>query len=84
MPGFERAIPEIKVYWEESFGSYERIDYGTGHELNFVAFLFCLRSLALVNVYHSTESFELVTKYVQKSEYLRDIDLSWKIITPSY
>ena len=40
--GFEKCIPEIKVYWEESFGHYERIDYGTGHELNFVAFLFCM------------------------------------------
>ena len=44
-PGFERAIPEIKVYWEESFGHYERIDYGTGHELNFIAFLFCMFKL---------------------------------------
>lgn len=43
-----------------------------------------LRSLALVNIYHSPESFELVTKYVQESEYLRDIDLSWSIIMPSY
>ena len=49
LPGFERAIPEIKVYWEESFGSYERIDYGTGHELNFVAFLFCLFKLGVYN-----------------------------------
>ena len=48
-PGFERSIPEIKVYWEESFGSYERIDYGTGHELNFVAFLFCLFKLGVFN-----------------------------------
>ena len=48
-PGFERAIPEIKVYWEESFGSYERIDYGTGHELNFIAFLFCLYKLGIYN-----------------------------------
>ena len=49
LPGFERAIPEIKVYWEESFGSYERIDYGTGHELNFIAFLFCLFKLGVYN-----------------------------------
>ena len=47
--GFDRAIPEIKVYWEESFGSYERIDYGTGHELNFIAFLFCLYKLGIYN-----------------------------------
>ena len=47
--GFDRCIPEIKVYWEESFGSYERIDYGTGHELNFVAFLFCLFKLGIYN-----------------------------------
>ena len=48
-PGFASAIPEIKVYWEESFGHYERIDYGTGHELNFVAFLFCMFKLGIYN-----------------------------------
>ena len=42
IPGFENAIPEIKTYLVDSFGSYERIDYGTGHELNFVVFLLCL------------------------------------------
>ncbi len=47
--GFAKAIPEIKVYWEESFGHLERIDYGTGHELNFVAFLFCLYKLGVFN-----------------------------------
>ena len=47
--GFSNAIPEIKVYWEESFGSYDRIDYGTGHELNFIAFLFCLFKLGIYN-----------------------------------
>ena len=49
VPGFERSIPEIKIYWEESFGSYERIDYGTGHELNFIAFLFCLYKMGIYN-----------------------------------
>lgn len=43
----KQAIPEVKTYLLESFGSYERIDYGTGHELNFVVFLFCLFKLGL-------------------------------------
>ena len=33
---------EMKEYLLESFGSYERIDYGTGHELNFIIFLYCM------------------------------------------
>ena len=32
----------------ESFGSHERIDYGTGHELNFVVFLFCLFKMGVL------------------------------------
>ncbi|XP_049887436.1 serine/threonine-protein phosphatase 2A activator-like [Pectinophora gossypiella] len=36
------AIPEIKVYLEESFGNATRIDYGTGHEMAFVMFLCCM------------------------------------------
>lgn len=44
---FERCVPELRVYWEESFGSYERIDYGTGHELNFVVFLLCLFKMGI-------------------------------------
>jgi serine/threonine-protein phosphatase 2A activator len=33
---------ELKVYLLGSFGSAQRLDYGTGHELSFVAFLGCL------------------------------------------
>lgn len=42
LPGFDKAIPEISVYLSESFGEHTRVDYGTGHELNFVAFLYCM------------------------------------------
>ena len=35
----ETARAELAVYLSESFGSATRIDYGSGHELSFVAFL---------------------------------------------
>lgn len=38
-------INEISSYFENSFGSSIRIDYGTGHELSFLAFLCCCEKL---------------------------------------
>ncbi|KAJ1921360.1 Serine/threonine-protein phosphatase 2A activator 2 [Mycoemilia scoparia] len=43
------AIPEVSKYLVDSFGSRQRIDYGTGHELNFLAFLLCLKKLNVVD-----------------------------------
>jgi len=43
-----KALPELREYFMDSFGSYERIDYGTGHEMNFVAFIYCLYKLGLI------------------------------------
>jgi len=47
---FARAVPELKEYLIDSFGSYERIDYGTGHELNFYVFLYCLCKIGIYSV----------------------------------
>jgi serine/threonine-protein phosphatase 2A activator len=58
--GFSKAVPEIKTYLLESFGSYERLDYGTGHELNFVVFLLCLFKLQV----YKPEDFEAVINKV--------------------
>ncbi|KAJ2816659.1 Serine/threonine-protein phosphatase 2A activator 2, partial [Coemansia erecta] len=41
-------IEEVATYVKESFGNRRRIDYGTGHELNFLAFLLCLHKLEIV------------------------------------
>jgi serine/threonine-protein phosphatase 2A activator len=42
------AIQEVEVYLTRSFGDWKRIDYGTGHEANFIAFLLCLYKLDVV------------------------------------
>lgn len=39
---FEEVMDEVAGYFSESFGNSTRIDYGTGHELAFIAFLACL------------------------------------------
>lgn len=35
----EENASELRQYLEDSFGNKQRIDYGTGHELNFIIFL---------------------------------------------
>ncbi|XKL68065.1 hypothetical protein PGB90_003556 [Kerria lacca] len=39
---YHKAIIEIADYLVESFGNATRIDYGTGHEMSFCMFLYCL------------------------------------------
>ncbi|KAF4974611.1 hypothetical protein FZEAL_8496 [Fusarium zealandicum] len=43
--GEGQAMEEVSSYLLGSFGSVQRLDYGTGHELSFVAFLGCLWKL---------------------------------------
>ncbi len=41
----KESIIELKTYLVESWGNRTRIDYGSGHELNFLSFLLCLNKL---------------------------------------
>ncbi|KAJ0181354.1 hypothetical protein K1T71_003439 [Dendrolimus kikuchii] len=59
------AIPEIKVYLEESFGNATRIDYGTGHEMAFVMFLCCLYKIGDLKEEDNVATvFLIFTKYL--------------------
>ena len=42
------AAKEIAAYFREGWGNKTRIDYGTGHETCFMAWLFCLMKLGLI------------------------------------
>lgn len=57
--GFEG---ELKTYLLGSFGSAQRLDYGTGHELSFVAFLACLWK---VNAFEDGEERAIVVGVIQ-------------------
>ncbi|TNJ27908.1 putative Phosphotyrosyl phosphatase activator protein [Giardia muris] len=49
---YQEATIEIDVYFLDMFGSEQRLDYGTGHELNFVCWVF---SFARLQVLESKE-----------------------------
>ncbi|KAJ3112604.1 Serine/threonine-protein phosphatase 2A activator 2 [Phlyctochytrium bullatum] len=45
----KEAAVEVSAYLLHSFGNRKRIDYGTGHEAHFAAFLLCLEKLNLIS-----------------------------------
>lgn len=59
---FHRAIPEISIYLIEGFGNSTRIDYGTGHEMSFVMFLYCVFRIGFMNINSMDDKVATVTK----------------------
>jgi serine/threonine-protein phosphatase 2A activator len=42
------AVLELLPYYYDSFGNSTRIDFGTGHEVNFILFLLCLYKIEYI------------------------------------
>ncbi|KAM5544080.1 hypothetical protein V8D89_002266 [Ganoderma adspersum] len=67
------AVPFIEPYWLTSFGSFVRMDYGTGHETSFALFLLCLTLLRFLKPEPAVERQVVLDLFVR---YLR---LCWRL-----
>jgi len=47
-PEYHDAVIELSGYWQISWGDRSRCDYGSGHEMNFVAWVYCLDLMGVV------------------------------------
>jgi serine/threonine-protein phosphatase 2A activator len=65
------ATVEIVPYFSDSFGNSSRIDYGTGHETNFAAWLYCLARLGVIG----EEDYQAVVSRV----FVKYLDLMRKL-----
>jgi len=45
---YHDSIVELAVYYKSSWGDKTRMDYGTGHEMNFAVLLYCLHRTGAV------------------------------------
>ncbi|ORY27681.1 phosphotyrosyl phosphatase activator [Naematelia encephala] len=66
------AIPEVQVYFQESWGNKQRVDYGSGMELNFVCWMLCLVKLGVLR----EEDYRFMVlgvfwKYIKVMRYLQ-------------
>lgn len=69
------AIPEVSTYFLQSFGNRTRIDYGSGHELNFMLWLLCLYQLRVIT---SSDFRPLVLKvFTRYLELMRNIQKTY-------
>ncbi|OVA07941.1 Phosphotyrosyl phosphatase activator [Macleaya cordata] len=68
------ATVEIVPYFTDSFGNSSRIDYGTGHETNFAAWLYCLARIGVLKEedYHAVVS-RVFVKYLNLMRKLQTV-----------
>jgi serine/threonine-protein phosphatase 2A activator len=70
---FSVAVPHLKPYLLTSFGSFTRMDYGTGHETAFAMFLLCL---TLLRFYDPSPDVE---RLIVLEVYTRYLGLCWRL-----
>lgn len=74
---YQSAEIELSAYILGSFGEPSRLDYGTGHELSFCAFLLCCLKL---NVYTSRDMYHLgVSVFPKYNSVIRKVILTYRL-----
>ncbi|KAG0266353.1 Serine/threonine-protein phosphatase 2A activator 2 [Mortierella polycephala] len=62
----KEAIPEVSKYFVECWGNRKRIDYGTGHEASFLAWLYCFHKLGLIKPEdHKAVVIQVFFRYIE-------------------
>ncbi|KAH8508747.1 hypothetical protein H0E87_010765 [Populus deltoides] len=65
---------EIVPYFTDSFGNSSRIDYGTGHETNFAAWLYCLARMGIIEeVDYQAVVSRVFVKYIELMRKLQSV-----------
>ncbi|RDX46257.1 PTPA-domain-containing protein [Lentinus brumalis] len=67
------ALPFIEPYLLTSFGSFTRMDYGTGHETSFALFLLCLTLLRFL------EPEPRIERQLVLNVFVRYLRLCWRL-----
>ncbi|KAG8688132.1 Serine/threonine-protein phosphatase 2A activator 1, partial [Ceratobasidium sp. 394] len=73
--GLHKTVPFLQPYVLTSFGSFVRIDYGSGHELSFVVFLLCLHKIGFLSCEREVERsivLDVFVKYLNVCWNLQD------------
>lgn len=74
---FKGAATELVAYLKDGFGNKTRIDYGTGHEASFAAFLCCLFKLRVLD---QRDCVAIVFKVFQRYlELMRRLQLGYRM-----
>lgn len=72
----KEQVEQLSIYLDESWGNKRRIDYGSGHELNFICFLYGLYKYKVYDL--ATDATNLVLKvFIKYLDTMRVIETKY-------